>query len=827
MNFFHKSPIMRHKYFQLNKIRTNLNNINGNKIKISKPLYLITDKDNKKISPIKIYNGLYTYNEDLDTIITNSVSNKSLNEFNFKKREKIRLVENMTNKNLKKISLIDSNPCSNKIKKLVNSSKNIKISLPSPKNQNFKVILKKNRNIEKKHKYKYLKKDLFLNKNRINHKLSNNRTINSFGKSSKKQFEKRIAKTITQRSSISRNKKTGEDIKIGINGVYKGKKGNLDNNKEDINNKEIRKIKSNQNFLNNQYHIPISKYTNNTKLLGDGYYLISSNTNVNSNKKSFPKEKNKDFKKAYFKRNGFIKKILNKTSSNKSLQNKILNSTVNKLIKFKSKNEKFKISNYTDKNIRINSGINYSNKTTRTRTSITKKESYKNFIRTKNKKNKLMIKDKNKLLEKKNNMLKINTDNINNEKERILMDNYEHLQLEQFNTLNVKNVPFIKKQDKKSNNNFNLNKNENLSINEELNSLERNSIPFKINKETINDLAQIKSLNLKMKMKIYKSFNKREKRYKLFELLKCDNFIKIIFSFCESDINLLNKISIISKDIFRKIKPFLYKKISSIINKLHSNISAKNNIKKYIMQNNSALSKLSPAILYIKYNDLLLENNKFSNEIKKDLTRTFPDNILFKYGNIYYNKLYHILTAYSNFNKSIGYVQGINYIAGQIIYIFENEIDELIFLDALINKSELDKILGNNLNNEYYEKIFKNINLFLAKQLPRLDTFLSDIKLDIEFFTTNWILTLFSDSMDIEFLVIIWDYMIIFGWKFVKFFILNILLKFENDIINSTQSDLTNTKKNLLRSDKFKTNFLKILKDTEQLLISDANIILI
>ena len=88
MNFFHKSPIMRHKYFQLNKIRTNLNNINGNKIKISKPLYLITDKDNKKISPIKIYNGLYTYNEDLDTIITNSVSNKSLNEFNFKKRKK-------------------------------------------------------------------------------------------------------------------------------------------------------------------------------------------------------------------------------------------------------------------------------------------------------------------------------------------------------------------------------------------------------------------------------------------------------------------------------------------------------------------------------------------------------------------------------------------------------------------------------------------------------------------------------------------------------------------------------------------------------------------
>ena len=106
-----------------------------------------------------------------------------------------------------------------------------------------------------------------------------------------------------------------------------------------------------------------------------------------------------------------------------------------------------------------------------------------------------------------------------------------------------------------------------------------------------------------------------------------------------------------------------------------------------------------------------------------------------------------------------------------------------------------------------------------------MDTFLSDIKLNIEFFTTNWILTLFSDSMDIEFLVIVWDYMVIFGWKFIKYFILNILLKSENDILNSSQCNLTHAKKNLLKNDKFKNNFHKILKDTEQLMISDDNLI--
>ena len=109
--------------------------------------------------------------------------------------------------------------------------------------------------------------------------------------------------------------------------------------------------------------------------------------------------------------------------------------------------------------------------------------------------------------------------------------------------------------------------------------------------------------------------------------------------------------------------------------------------------------------------------------------------------------------------------------------------------------------------------------------MPKFDKFLSDAKLNIEFFTANWILTLFADSMDTEFIVIIWDYMIIFRWKFVKYFILNILLIFENDILNTEYINLTYFKKNIFRNEKFKTNFHKTLIDTEQMMINDNNII--
>ena len=85
--------------------------------------------------------------------------------------------------------------------------------------------------------------------------------------------------------------------------------------------------------------------------------------------------------------------------------------------------------------------------------------------------------------------------------------------------------------------------------------------------------------------------------------------------------------------------------------------------------------------------------------------------------------------------------------------------------------------------------------------MPKLNTFLSNIKLNFEFFITSWILTLFSNSMETEFLSIIWDYIIIFGWKFANYFILNILTLCENDIINSSQNNLTYIQKYIFKNE--------------------------
>ena len=651
-----------------------------------------------------------------------------------------------------------------------------------------------------------------LKKTKSNHKLKYNPTLTYIGNASKKSFQTQKNKnTISNIPIIKKSEENKFKIKNISKNIIKYSLSKINFNKNSTNTQsnkrkknleinarrslnfiftKIRKIKSNKDYLRHINNISISNSRESMKLFKNRFTKMTSKISLNSSDyKNSSKGKNEDNDDTYFKNSEIIRTILT-TSNEKSQQRKRVQK-ITKIYQFNIKTEISNTFNYLDKNFDINQ---------KSRNLKISKESFITINNNKNEKGKKTIY----IIKPKYKKIKVKT----------LKSNL---------TYNLNKMKFITKNKKLKTLTNNLIKKGNLTTNKELDSAEKDKHQMK-NKDIKFGRNKIKYLRSRMKIENLKTLNKREMKNKLNEILGYNNLIKIIFSFCEGDINLLNKISIISKDIYKKIKPLIYKKISSMIYKYNSNIDTKNKIKKYIMKHRS-LFKLSSSLLYIRYNDLLFESNKYDNEIKKDLTRTFPDNILFKYGNIYYNKLYHILTAYANLNKNIGYNQGINYIAAHILYIFENEMDELIFLDALINKLNLDKILDNNLNNEFYEKIFRNINSFILKQMPKLDKFLSDIKLNIEFFTTNWILTLFGDSIDNEFLVIIWDYMIIFGWKFIKYFILNILLKSENDILNSTENNLTFIKKNLLRNEKFRNNFDKIVKDTEQMMINDDNII--
>ena len=72
--------------------------------------------------------------------------------------------------------------------------------------------------------------------------------------------------------------------------------------------------------------------------------------------------------------------------------------------------------------------------------------------------------------------------------------------------------------------------------------------------------------------------------------------------------------------------------------------------------------------------------------------------------------------------------------------------------------------------------------------------------------------------MDKDELFFLWDCLIIFGWKFFYFFIIAILKKYENKILNTDVSEMGYFMKNLLRTNEFKNCFFDIMEKTIKLM---------
>jgi len=266
---------------------------------------------------------------------------------------------------------------------------------------------------------------------------------------------------------------------------------------------------------------------------------------------------------------------------------------------------------------------------------------------------------------------------------------------------------------------------------------------------------------------------------------------------------------------FSLINTFLYK---VVISKIYEIICRK------VLKNNEKLrEKIWKSIAYKTslnnktklrnvFQEAVKKKSKYSAYIIKDLTRTFPKDNYFKQNCIGYNMLFDVLNAYAIYNPKIGYTQGMNFIVGKLIKFFKEEKSSFLYLDAIINRLNFETFIG--INNILSEKMDILIYLLLEYS-PEVSNYLINKKINHEIFTFNWIITLFSkNSKDDDTIYIIWDYIFIFGWKFIYFFIISILNKLKNNIIKLEIYEFMQYMKNLFLKEEFNNKFQDIIFDT-------------
>ncbi|CAK9822449.1 Growth hormone-regulated TBC protein 1-A [Anthophora retusa] len=157
-------------------------------------------------------------------------------------------------------------------------------------------------------------------------------------------------------------------------------------------------------------------------------------------------------------------------------------------------------------------------------------------------------------------------------------------------------------------------------------------------------------------------------------------------------------------------------------------------------------------------------NKQVADVIKTDLPRTFPDNIFFNNIENQQHQLYNILLAFAHQNKTVGYCQGLNYIAGLLLLVTKSEETAFWLLKVLI-----EKILP-----DYYTPTMDGLLIdidVLAElvkiKMPDIYQHVTNVGLPWAVITTKWFVCLFAEVLPIETTLRIWDCLFYEGSKII------------------------------------------------------------
>jgi len=174
-------------------------------------------------------------------------------------------------------------------------------------------------------------------------------------------------------------------------------------------------------------------------------------------------------------------------------------------------------------------------------------------------------------------------------------------------------------------------------------------------------------------------------------------------------------------------------------------------------------------------NLLGVENNISGSElqIEKDITRTFPQQAIFQQrAGEGQQSLSRVLLAFSKYDNTIGYVQGMNFIVGSLLMHCSEEVTFWLFV-ALIEDYEMRDIYMPGLPGLY--KHIAILEHLMERHLPALYAHFGEQSVQVEMYASNWIFSLYSNVVPTAQMNTFFDNFYLHGWAFFYRFTLTLL----------------------------------------------------
>ncbi|KLU81653.1 TBC1 domain family member 10A [Magnaporthiopsis poae ATCC 64411] len=141
-------------------------------------------------------------------------------------------------------------------------------------------------------------------------------------------------------------------------------------------------------------------------------------------------------------------------------------------------------------------------------------------------------------------------------------------------------------------------------------------------------------------------------------------------------------------------------------------------------------------------------------QIRADINRTLTDNIFFRNG-VGVERLHEVLLAYSRRNADVGYCQGMNLIAANLLLVTPSAEDAFWLLAAVVERILPVGYYDHSLLASRADQ--QVLRRYVSELLPRLSAHFEALGIDLETMTFQWFLSVFTDCLSAEALFRVWD----------------------------------------------------------------------
>lgn len=165
---------------------------------------------------------------------------------------------------------------------------------------------------------------------------------------------------------------------------------------------------------------------------------------------------------------------------------------------------------------------------------------------------------------------------------------------------------------------------------------------------------------------------------------------------------------------------------------------------------------------------VIYETSASELDIIRDISRTFPSHVFFQQRHgPGQRSLYNVLKAYSVYDRDVGYVQGMGFLAG-LLLLYMSEEDAFWLLVALLKGAVHAPMEGlYQAGLPLVQQYLFQFEQLVKEQLPKLGQHFSEEMINPSMYASQWFITVYSYSFPFPLALRIWDVFLYEGVKIV------------------------------------------------------------